>query len=83
MGLVGGASILFKILVVKDFFIWVYCGPADANPHEKANEERLKTSRHCTSGGGFNSATVYNYGKHSCYIKKRVVFIKDALEFGL
>ncbi|EGZ22274.1 hypothetical protein PHYSODRAFT_314038 [Phytophthora sojae] len=73
------AENLFWFPVMRDLLNWM-----DFSSVAKATFHRfMPTGQNvCLIPGGFEEATLYERGKHRVYIKKRLGFIKLALQYG-
>mmetsp|Transcript_19297 Transcript_19297/g.53799 ORF Transcript_19297/g.53799 Transcript_19297/m.53799 type:complete len:114 (+) Transcript_19297:940-1281(+) len=58
---------------------WYRCAPVSA----RAMKSKMRRNENIALlPGGFQEATLYTYGKHLVYIKRRKGFIKYALQYG-
>ncbi|CAK4377822.1 unnamed protein product [Aphanomyces euteiches] len=73
------ADVLVRMPIVSNVFGWAGCDSACKTNFEKC----VKAGNNIAFvPGGFEEATLYEYGKHRIYIKKRAGFIKYGLQYG-
>jgi len=73
------APILFKLPLLAEMLTWYNCAPASA----RSMKSRMRRGENIALiPGGFQEATMFEYNRHTVYIKRRKGFIKYALQHG-
>ena len=74
-----GTDVLFSLPLISDMLTWYHSGAANK---ENMIARMKKGENLALLPGGFEEATIFAYGKHRVYIKRRAGFIKYALQHG-
>jgi len=70
---------IFYIPFARNIFAW--CGNGSVSPANMTNM-MVRGENIALLPGGFGDATLYTRGRHRCYLKQRMGFIKYALRYG-